>query len=41
MHDLARASTVVRADLAAADPAALQSAVSGADAVLSELGPSS
>ena len=29
---------VVRADLAAADPAALQSAVSGADAVLSGLG---
>src|SRR5580693_10544394 len=32
---------VVTADLAAADPAALQSAVSGADAVLSGLGPRS
>ena len=32
---------VVRADLTAADPAALESAVSGADAVLSGLGPRS
>src|SRR5215218_11224097 len=32
---------VVRADLAAADPAVLESAVAGADAVLSGLGPRS
>jgi putative NADH-flavin reductase len=36
-----RAVRVVTADLAAADPAALQSAVQGADAVLSGLGPRS
>jgi putative NADH-flavin reductase len=38
---LARAVRVVPADLAAPDPAALESAVAGADAVLSGLGPRS
>jgi putative NADH-flavin reductase len=37
----AGAARVVRADLSAADPAALESAVEGADAVLSALGPRS
>jgi putative NADH-flavin reductase len=37
----AGAARVVRADLSAADPAALESAVEGADAVLSALGPGS
>src|SRR2546425_7018097 len=32
---------IVKADLAAADPAALESAVAGADAVISALGPRS
>ena len=36
---LSREVRVVTADLAAPDPAALQSAVEGADAVLSGLGP--
>src|SRR6266487_5969652 len=39
--NLSRAVRVVTADLAAADPAALQSAVAGADGVLSGLGPRS
>jgi putative NADH-flavin reductase len=39
--NLSRAVRVVTADLAAADPAALRSAVAGADAVLSGLGPRS
>lgn len=38
---LSRQVRIVTADLAAADPAALQSAVAGADAVLSGLGPRS